>query len=319
MRGWLGSAFGTLARHRFTTRQDASVHRELRADARALGLPAGLSIRWLGTAGFALSCEGFDLLIDPYLTRASLRTLLRPPPLRPDEDLLRALVPRASAILVGHTHFDHALDVPPLAAMHGCRVHGSRSLVHLMGLHGLGHLAALAELRKPIEIGPFEVTFVPSAHSKLGLGLGVPAGGELTCDHLDRLRGDRYRCGDVFGLHVRVAGVSFYHVGSANLIEAEIPFREVDVLLAGIGGRFFTRDYAPRLLRALSPRLVVPQHFDDLFAPVTGPLGFSPNVNLGGFVDDVARVSRDVAVRTLEPLRAVAGGSARPTDPAAPG
>src|SRR4051812_6329339 len=32
-------------------------------------LPRGLELEWLGTAGFRLSYEGHDLLIDPYLTR----------------------------------------------------------------------------------------------------------------------------------------------------------------------------------------------------------------------------------------------------------
>lgn len=302
-----GAAIGAMLGGSARQQNDSSTARDLNAAKRGLALPPGLSLRWLGTAGFALGCEDTLLLIDPYLTRASLRRVLSPKALEVDLGLVRELIPSASAVLVGHTHFDHALDVPAISQLRGCPVYGSRSLAHLMGLHGLAARAVAVETGRVYEIGPFEVTFIESLHSRLALGLAVPASGELTCDHLDGLRGNRYRCGQVYGIHVRVAGASFYHLGSANLIEDRIPFQRVDFLLAGIAGRVFTRGYTARVLRALSPAVVIPQHFDDLFSPLGAPMGFSFNVNLGGFVEDVGRVSREFAVRTLEPLQAVSG------------
>ena len=61
----------------------------------------------------------------PYVTRASLGTLLGEP--RPDIEAIERHVPRADAVIVGHTHFDHALDVPAIARRTGARVFGSRS------------------------------------------------------------------------------------------------------------------------------------------------------------------------------------------------
>ena len=102
-------------------------------------------------------------------------------------------------MLVGHTHFDHAVDAPAVARRFGCRAYGSSSLAHLMGLHGLAELAVEVEPYRPYELGPFVVTFVPSAHSKLLLGLKVPYAGELTCDHLDGLCPSAYKCGAGLG------------------------------------------------------------------------------------------------------------------------
>jgi L-ascorbate metabolism protein UlaG (beta-lactamase superfamily) len=273
----------------------------------AIDLPRGLSLQWLGTAGFALGHEGYVLLIDPYLTRPSARTVFSRAALRPDRALLARHIPRADAILVGHTHFDHALDIPALARTHGARVYGSRSLVHLMRLHGMADQATCVATGRMYELGPFRVTFIDSVHSKLVLGLKVPSEGELTCDHLDQLRAGCYCCGDVYGIHIEVAGVTLYHQGSADLIEDNIPYRRVDYFLAGIAGRGFSRGYTARALRTLNPRVIVPHHFDNFFLPVDGPSGFSLNVNLGGFLDEVARVSRDFEVRTLTPLQRVEG------------
>ena len=111
----------------------------------------------------------------------------------------------------------------------------------------------------------------------------------------------------MWGIHIEVAGFGLYHQGSANLIDDEIGDLEVDVFLAGIAGRSFTRDYWPRILSRLEPRVVVASHFDDFFRPVDAPLGFSTNVNLSAFPDEVAKVSRDFQVAALAPLQVVGG------------
>jgi L-ascorbate metabolism protein UlaG (beta-lactamase superfamily) len=281
--------------------------RELDAAARGLALPRGLALTWLGTAGFALAYQGFTLLVDPYVSRAGLREVLRGRTLRSDPALLSRHVPRADAVLVGHTHFDHALDVPAIARAHGCTAYGSRSLARLLHLAGLGAQAVQVEPLARYAIGPFEVTFVPSLHAKLVLGLAVPNDGEISCEHFDSMAAGDYRCGDVYGIHLRVAGVTFYHQGSANLIEAEIPFRGVDYLLLGIAGRRFTRDYVARSVRALDPAVVLPIHHDDFFRPLDSAMGFSFNVRFDGFVEESARVARTLPLRTLQPLATLTG------------
>jgi L-ascorbate metabolism protein UlaG (beta-lactamase superfamily) len=265
----------------------------------ARDLPAGLTLRWLGTAGYALAYEGYEVLVDPYLTRLPLGSMLQRRAIPADEAAIARWAPRADAILVGHTHFDHALDVPAIARRTGAAVYGSASLGHLMRLHGLGGQAVEVAPYRVHAIGPFEVTFVPSAHSALAAGLWVPSNGELSCEHLDELTPRAYRCGQVWGLHIAVAGVTFYHQGSANLVDDAIRHRGVDYFLCGIAGRRFTDRYLPRILGALEPRVVVPMHYDDFFTPLDAPLGFSLNVDLAGFADEVARVSRDFELRTL--------------------
>ncbi|HEY8493870.1 MAG TPA: MBL fold metallo-hydrolase [Myxococcota bacterium] len=300
-----------LPRRRAQAAADASTHRDLAwsRSARAGDLPPGLELEWLGTAGFRISYEGRHLLIDPYLTRVPLGAVLLGRVVPPDAPRLAAL-PDPLAILVGHTHFDHALDVPALAARAGCRVYGSTSLANLMRLHGRADLAVAVEPHRAYEIGPFTVRFVPSRHSKLALGLWTPSDGELTCEHTDALTPMAYRCGQVYGIHVEVGGTSFYHQGSCDLVDEEIRVRGVDYLLAGIAGRRFTPRYWERLLRRLEPRVIVPHHFDDFFRPLEAPFAYSLNVNLAAWPEEIARVSRDFELRTLQPGERVRGAAA---------
>jgi len=300
----LAALAGFLAHRRARERADAEALPELETPASALGLPDGLEIEWLGVAGYRLAYEGRALLIDPYISRVPFEHVLRRRPALPDLELLERVLPPSDdvvAILVGHTHWDHAVDAPALARRHGCPVLGSGSLRTLMGLHGLAEHAVEVEPHRAYELGPFTVTFVPSVHSKLVLGMKVPYDGELTCSHLDGLAPSAYRCGQVWGIRIEVAGASLYHQGSADLLDDELGDAPVDVFLAGVAGRSFTPRYWERILPRLDPRVVVASHFDDFFRPLGAPLGFAANVGLSGVPVEVAAVSRDARVATLAP------------------
>ena len=287
-------------------RDDADAMSELAS--RPLELADGLELEWLGVAGYRLSYEGQTIYIDPYISRVPLSSVLRRGAALADPALHERFVRPPGpvlGVLVGHTHFDHAIDVPELTRHHECSAYGSSSLVNLMRLHGLGDRAVEVEPGHRYELGPFNVSFVPSLHSKLLLGFAVPFDGELTCEHLDALSPSAYRCGQVWGIHIEVAGTTLYHQGSANLIDDAVPHGGVDVFLAGIAGRSFTRDYWARILPRLQPRTIVASHFDDFFRTIDAPMGFSTNVNLAAVPDEVGAVSRDFAVATLAPMQPV--------------
>lgn len=283
---------------------DRSVLADLDLTHRRLGvgLPTGLSIEWLGTAGFRLELDGTVVLIDPFVTRRSLPDTLGAASVHADPALVEQLTPRADAVLVGHCHFDHAVDVPELARR-GATVYGSTSVQHLLGVHGLARRCVVVDPGAVYEIGPFTVRFVPSRHSKLLAGLAVPSDGELTCDSLDALSSSAYRCGQVYGIHLTVGDTTLYHLGSADLVEESYALGPVDLLLCCIAGRSMTREFTPRMLRTFDPGAVIPHHLDDFFRPLEGPMGLSLNVDVAGFVDDVAAVAPGLTVRTIAPLQ----------------
>ena len=288
-------------------RDDPATHRELQWSADAPGCPTGLEIEWLGTAGFRLTHDDTTIVIDPYVTRRDARSLFGTRPLSGDPAAVDRWITRADAVLVGHTHFDHAVDVPILAAR-GATVYGSASVRQLLRLNDLAERAVVVDAHRRYEIGPFTVTFVPSLHSRLVAGLAVPFDGELTCDHLDGLGAGRFRCGRVWGIRIEIDGTVLYHQGSANLIDDEVPDDGVDIFLCGIAGRMFTPKYLSRILGRLDPSLVVAHHHDDFFRPLDADMGFSFNVNLGGFVEDMASVAPGVEVVTMTHGRPIGGG-----------
>lgn len=303
----LASFLVHLARRGARSAADHAAQRELAGAGLAGALPAGLELTWLGTAGFRFRYQGHTLLIDPYLTRLPLRQFLSRRPAAPDAARVARYVDSADAVLVGHSHFDHALDVPLIARATGAAVYGSRSTAHLMRLHGLRDRAIEVEPYRTYDIGPFAVSFVPSAHARLFLGVAVPMAGDITCDHVDDLSARAYGCGQVYGIHVRAGGVGFYHMGSAELEDAAIAHRGVDVLLTAIAGRGFTPRLLPRILDVLAPSWVVPHHHDDFFCPLDRPMQLSFNVDLAGWAEELRRLARGVQVATLMPLEPASG------------
>jgi L-ascorbate metabolism protein UlaG (beta-lactamase superfamily) len=267
-----------------------------------IDLPAGLELQWLGVSGYRMTYQGVSIFIDPYVSRAPLKSLLLRRTAIHDEKMIERFIDapgEVAGVLVGHTHFDHAIDAPQIARRFGTKAYGSASLGKLMALHGLNESVVVVEPKQTYELGPFQVRFIPSAHSKLILGKKVPFDGELTCDHLHGLTPGAYKCGQVWGIRIEVAGVSFYHQGSADLLDDELPSEPVDFFLAGVAGRSFTKNYWRRTLPKLDPAVIVPTHYDDFFKPLGSTLKPVAKAKLDELPDEIARVSGAAQIAAL--------------------
>lgn len=264
-----------------------------------------MRVRWLGTAGFEIEHDGHVLLVDPYVTRASL-VACATRRLTSDAAAVARVAPRADAIVCGHTHFDHALDVPAIALATGALVLGSRSAAALCRASGVPEAKVRVVERQAgeapavVEVGPFRLTFVPSVHSKLALGR-VPLPGDIAdCDDVP-LGVLGYRCGAVFGVEIRVAGRVLYHVGSADLVEGAVPRVEADLVMLCVAGWTSTPSFPERVVRALGPRAVALSHWDDFFRPFEALPRALPAMRPRQLVDRLARASRDLEVGFVPP------------------
>ena len=265
-------------------------------------------VTWLGTAGFRIEHEGFTVLIDPYVTRASLLRCAAAP-LRSDVDAIRRYVPKASAVIAGHTHFDHVLDVPDIALQTGARVFGSRSCVNLCRASGVPASQVTdvetGSRREPlcVEVGPFELRFVPSTHSSFALGR-IPFPGDIAdCEQVP-LRTPHYKCGAVFSVDIRVAGRRIYHLGSADFLEG-MTERNVDLLLMCVAGWTTTERFVPRVMGAFRPESVLLSHWDNFFSPMERGAHSLPAMKLPSLVERLNSVDPSVHIGTLPILGSI--------------
>ncbi|MEW6776043.1 MAG: MBL fold metallo-hydrolase [Bdellovibrionota bacterium] len=250
-----------------------------------------LSLRWLGTAGYEISALGTTVLLDPFVSRPGLPHLLSRSPLIPCEAAGRRYFPKADFILVGHSHYDHLLDVPEIALRTGATVVGSASTCRVARARGVPEdkLREVPPAGGKMRLGSFEVQFIPSRHGKFFFGR-VPLDGEIThCPHGEHMPANGYRVGNVFGIWLKAGNLTLYHNGSADLVDAELEGLKAQVHLVGLAGRFATPDYFERLARLLSPEWIFPTHYDAFFAPLEAGLKLLPAINLRDFFRQMER------------------------------
>jgi L-ascorbate metabolism protein UlaG (beta-lactamase superfamily) len=235
------------------------------------GRLCGATLVWTGVAGLVLEAEGTRIAFDPFVTRPGvLSTLLRRA--RPDEPAVVRAFSGLDAVFVGHAHYDHAMDVPTVAAAsRRARIHGGPTAVELLRRLGVdeGRLVEAGDGARAT-VGPFAVTAVASRHGRVPFAgrldrLGLPSRGVPRTPF-------RWPRGEVLAWRVEALGRSLFVQGSAGIDDAALARQApCDALFACLAARRGTSRYLERLVDRLRPSVLVPLHHDDFFTPLSEP------------------------------------------------
>ena len=233
-----------------------------------------IQVRWTGAAGLEFSYDNATLLIDPCFSRPGMGEVFFRR-LTPDreavEKRLRAMK-SVQAVVVSHTHFDHVLDVPVVAARCAGPVLGSRSLANLMGAHGLESRVRVCAPGEMIRIDHrLEITMLPSVHGRMMLGR-IPYPGRIDSQPRLPMRAGDFKVGQVYAPKIQLDGQGFLHVGSAGFLDETLKGQTCDVLFLCVPGWDRTPGYPERIIAATRPSTVVLFHHDNFFKPM-GPHG----------------------------------------------
>ena len=250
----------------------------------------GVTLTWLGQAGFVLRADGVCVLVDAFLSARGDR--LVPPPLDP------ATLTDVDVVLCTHEHWDH-LDGPTVAAVAaaspGCLVVVPEPVTDQAVAAGVPASRVVGAVAgEPVPGLPLTVHALPAQH-------GVDVADAYTFGR--ELSGGRTR---YLGYVVELGGARVYHAGDTVWWpgqEDALRRLGVHVALLPINGRDPVREAAnivgnldhreaALLAHAAGVDLLVPMHWD-MFA---GNLGFPEHL--------VATVLRlDLAVPVLVPER----------------
>jgi len=237
----------------------------------------GVTVTFLGVSTVLVSDGETTLLTDGFFSRPPLlRTLLTK--IAPDDAIIDATLARAgittlAAVIVVHSHYDHAMDAPLVAERTGAVLVGSASTANV------GRGAGLAEERMRIvgdtatmRFGRFEVTLIPSRHLPHGMSMGT-----IDAPLVPPARASDYLEGGSFSVLIRHPTGALLIQGSAGWIDGALAGREADVVLLGVGGlgtqsREYGERYVAEVVEAVGAKLVVPIHWDDFTLPLSEPL-----------------------------------------------
>ncbi|WP_143268595.1 MBL fold metallo-hydrolase [Amycolatopsis vastitatis] len=241
------------------------------------------------------------VLVDGFFSRPSLpklATRVAPDRGRIEECLRRLGVTKLDAVLVSHSHVDHALDAPVVAKLTGATLGGSASTRKIQEGYGLAG-EPFEELvpGEPVEFGAFTVTPVGARHSD---GDRVP--GEITEPVRLPAKAKAFKTGRCYSFHIAHAAGNVLVHASANFVPGALAGYDADVVYLGTGTagkqtEQWREQYWRETAGALSPRGVRPVHWDAFWRPLSKPLKLLPKV-----FDDFG-----TTMRTFERLAAADG------------
>jgi L-ascorbate metabolism protein UlaG (beta-lactamase superfamily) len=201
---------------------------------------------WMGTAGLYVSDGETGFYIDPFVSRYGLfkvgcRWKLAPDLALIDQWLAITGGNNSAAVLVSHSHYDHAMDAPFFAMAAGVRIIGSESTANVARGAGMDEdRIQVIRDRDTVAIGKFEVTFIQSVHSP-ALFDKVPWPGTIDQPIVPPKPAAAYREGGSFAILVRHPKGDFLHCGSAGVKPGVFAGSHADAVFLSIGGRKDTK------------------------------------------------------------------------------
>jgi L-ascorbate metabolism protein UlaG (beta-lactamase superfamily) len=257
-------------------------------------------IEYLGTAGFVLHSDHRTIVLDPYVSRPGLFATVFSR-LVPDEERIRTLIPRADDVLIGHSHHDHVLDAPALCQQTGARFIGSVDACNVARAAGLPEDQMVqTEGRHDIACGQTcVVRGLPAAHGRVFFNR-VTSPGTIDVPPSWPPRLLELRHGLVLNWFVQIAGLKVVHIDSAEFFEEELKDVTCDVLCLCAIGRAYRPNYVADAVRLLSPKYVIPCHWDLFTTPIEQEPLLLPTVDIQGFLREIEDAG---ATPILMPMR----------------
>jgi L-ascorbate metabolism protein UlaG (beta-lactamase superfamily) len=239
-----------------------------------LSLKAEIKWGWSGIAGIYLTDGKSHLFFDPVFSRPSIPQILMGSAYEVDSQYVRSQlnemnINKIDGIFIGHSHFDHALDMHVVNRLVGGKIYGTQTTAFLAQGHGLrdDQYQIVANGHKVI-IGDFTVQIVDSQHGMI-LGFYEYQGGEITKPLKRKPDLSDYLMGGSFSFYVtHPKGEFFVHQASRTSKEIQelLKGRDVKILFQGIANRKSSEDlYSGIIEHAQSVELVIPIHHDNFF------------------------------------------------------
>lgn len=271
-----------------------------------------INMKWLGTAGFEIKTDQTRFLIDPYLTRNEHASPKQP--LTPED------IKNIDMIFVSHGHFDHTYDIHAIAMNTGAKVFCCETTKEWLIQKGVGEkqIHSFPDLKKieslidknPPANGILYEFSENDIFAQAFYSHHVEFDKTLSLETMSRIQKEpegaleegmrlilEYPEGQPVSWRFKIGNTVIHHFGSGGSTLAElIPFihKKTDVLLVPLQGHTRICEIAYLYVQMLRPKMVIPQHHDDFFPPISQYIDIKP------FIEMVKSTFPEIEVREMQ-------------------
>lgn len=226
-----------------------------------------MQITWLGTASLMITSHNYKILFDPYLRTFNKRLSIFP------LDTIKDV----NAIFITHPHLDHFADVPTVMQHTVCPVYVNArgialakenkfdmsriKLINVGDELRFGSLIIKAYKGKHVEYDKKCLQGVLKRAFKGRVISGLKLQRQNKKFSIDRNE-------DILSFYLCDGDQTMLILGSANIPDG-VDYPPFEILIYPYQGKGDMLDYSLNLVKSLAPKVVIADHFDDAFPPLT--------------------------------------------------
>lgn len=266
-----------------------------------------LQIRWLGTACYLIQLGDVAVLTDPFFSYHGLwETAFGTLESNPDRVRAKtADLPKPRAIFIGHSHYDHLLDLAEVIRQRDwfdVPTFGSETTKNILHGYGPDFVTYTREQFRDAQTdgAAHAITADASLSYQAVVSEHAPHVGSLLLfdgEQSEPRTSPPTRASDfpvgityayLFTFRGAEAEFNVYFTGAASnfpvgMLEEPVP--PIDVAIMTVPGWKNVEGYPQAFVRALRPRHIVLSHFDDFFDDAPAPRRTAPTSDLSGFLE----------------------------------
>lgn len=232
-----------------------------------------LTAQFFGVSTILLNDGYTSIMTDGFFSRLPpsqfLFSKISPNQTRIKSVLKKGEVANLAAVLVAHSHYDHAFDSARVAKLKHALLVGSQSTANIAKGEDFPERCFREITRNPqrFRFGNFDVTVILAYHS-----IGTPGEERRRGFIASELRPpadyDDYKDGESYSFLVTHGGVTILIHPSANFIKGMYKGVQADVVFLGVATLAkrdpeFVKKYWAQVVEETGARLVIPIHWDD--------------------------------------------------------
>ncbi len=246
-----------------------------------------MKITFFGTTTLLFDDGKDQILFDAHLTRPPIEKMVIGK-ISSNEKMIEMILEkykmnRLRAIFVSHSHHDHVMDAPFIAKRCNCDVYGSYSTLNVAKGSKIDE-NKLHEFicHKPIQMGDFCITVIPSLHSK-AKWYNNDLGKVIDQPFTQPARRKKYKEGGSFDFLIEHKNKNYLIRPSCNYIKNQNDGIKADVLFLGIGGlsklsKNEMTMFFEETIGKVQPDIVIPIHWDNFFVSLDKPTREMPSL-----------------------------------------